>query len=153
MSPQTPEVPPGTPRVLRGVSTRVSKPVPVEVLPSLPASSASPEMTPVLQEILQELRTLTRGLAGRVSDQTPQVSPSTPQVSNGVSERVSIGVSIGAREKTERWNLHLPMTSSPQRKRRLKPSACIPASWWPRSCGGGWRRRGERWRTRNISHG
>ena len=97
VSPQTPEVPPGTPRVPRGVSTRVSKPVPVEVLPSLPASSASPEMTPVLQEILQELRTLTQGLAGRVSDQAPQVS-----------EGVSQGVSLGPREKTERWNLHLP---------------------------------------------
>jgi hypothetical protein len=95
--------------VSRRVSQQVSNPVPVEVLPSSPAPAGSPEMTPLLQEILQELRTLTRGLAGRVSDQTPQVSQSTPPVPTRVSERVSPGVSIGAREKTERWNLHLPI--------------------------------------------
>jgi DNA-binding Lrp family transcriptional regulator len=109
VSGQTPEVPQRTPGVPKGVSTRVSKPVPVEVLPSSPAPSGSPEMTPLLQEILQELRTLTRGLAVRVSDPTPQVSHSTPQVPNRVSERVSSGVSIGPHEKTERWNLHLPI--------------------------------------------
>jgi hypothetical protein len=104
VSSHTPRVSHRTPGVSRGVSRRVSKAVPVEVLPSLPAASGSPEMTPLLQEILQELRTLTRGLAGRVSDQTPQVSRPTPPV----SERVSQGVSLGPREKTERWNLHLP---------------------------------------------
>jgi hypothetical protein len=61
-------------------------------------------MTPLLQDILQELRTLTQGLAGRVSDPTPSVSRLTPPVSEGVSQ----GVSLGPREKTERWNLHLP---------------------------------------------
>jgi hypothetical protein len=120
VSQQTPGVPPQTPRVSKGVSPRVSKPVPVEVLPSLPASSGSPEMTPLLQEILQELRTLTRGLAGRVSDQTPPVSHSTPQVPHRVSERVSLGVSIGAREKTERWNLHLPSDLIAQTKTRAQ---------------------------------
>jgi hypothetical protein len=51
---------------------------------------------------------VTRGLAGRVSDSTPPVSPLTPRVSSGVSEQVSAGVSLHPREKTERWNLHLP---------------------------------------------
>ena len=97
-------MPQQTPRVSHRVSKRVSERVPVEVLPSLPAPSESPEMTPLLHEILQELRTLTRGLAGRVSEPTPPVPQQTP----GVSERVSMGVSLHPREKTERWNLHLP---------------------------------------------
>jgi hypothetical protein len=44
--------------------------------------------------------------------QTPPVSQSAPGVSREVPERVSDGVSKGvslaSREKTERWNLHLP---------------------------------------------
>jgi hypothetical protein len=82
------------------VSKGVSQGVPVEVLPSVPVASGGPEMTPLLQEILQELHTLTRGLAGRVS------------------ERVSQRVSLGPREKTERWNLHLPQDIVAQTKAR-----------------------------------
>jgi hypothetical protein len=109
------------------VSSRVSKGVPVEVLPAVPAASGSPEMTPLLQEILQELRTLTRGLAGRVSDQTPRVSSSTPSVSNRVSERVSSGMPIGSREKTERWNLHLPTDLITQTKARAQALGMHPS--------------------------
>ena len=127
VSGQTPGISPQTPRVSKGVSTRVSKPVSVEVLPSSSAPSGGPEMTPLLQEILQELRTLTRGLAGRVSDSTPPVSPSTPQVPHGVSERVSRGVSIGPREKTERWNLHLPTDLIAQTKTRAQALGMHPS--------------------------
>jgi hypothetical protein len=63
-------------------------------------------MTPLLHDILQELRTLTQGLAGRVSPQTPPVSSQVPE---RVSDGVSKGVSLAPREKTERWNLHLPI--------------------------------------------
>jgi hypothetical protein len=97
-------VPQQTPGVSKGVSNRVSarvsQGVPVEVLPSLPPAAGASDMNPLLHDILQELRTLTQGLAGRVSPQTPQVSVRTPQVSQGVS--------LAPREKTERWNLHLP---------------------------------------------
>ena len=127
VSGQTPGMSPQTPRVSKGVSTRVSKPVSVEVLPSSPAPAGSPEMTPVLQEILQELRTLTRGLAGRVSDSTPPVSPSTPQVPHRVSERVSNGVSVSPREKTERWNLHLPTDLIAQTKTRAQALGMHPS--------------------------
>jgi hypothetical protein len=123
----TPGMSPQTPGVSKGVSTRVSKPVSVEVLPSSSAPAGSPEMTPLLQEILQELHTLTRGLAGRVSDSTPQVSPSTPQVPHRVSERVSRGVSIGPREKTERWNLHLPTALIAQTKTRAQALGMHPS--------------------------
>jgi hypothetical protein len=127
VSTQTPGVPHPTPRVSGRVSQQVSNPVPVEGLPSLSAPSGSPEMTPLLQEILQELRTLTRGLAGRVSDSAPQVSQSTPQVPNRVSERVSNGVSIGPREKTERWNLHLPTDLIAQTKTRAQVLGVHPS--------------------------
>jgi hypothetical protein len=137
----TPGMSPQTPGVSKGVSTWVSKPVSVEVLPSSSAPAGSPEMTPLLQEILQELRTLTRGLAGRVSDSTPPVSPSTPQVPHRVSERVFRGGPSACVRKPSAGISTCQSTSSPQRRRRLKPSACIPASWWPRSCGSGWRRR------------
>jgi hypothetical protein len=80
-------------------------------------------MTPVLQEILQELRTLTQGLAGRVSDQAPQVSRLTPQVSEGVSH----GVSLAPREKTERWNLHLPKDLITHTKARAKVLGVHPS--------------------------
>jgi len=40
-----------------------------------------------------------------MSSQTPQVPQQTP----GVSKQVSQGVSLTPREKTERWNLHLPI--------------------------------------------
>ena len=123
----TPRMSPQTPGVSKGVSTRVSKPVSVEVLPASSAPAGSPEMTPVLQEILQELRTLTRGLAGRVSESTPPVSPSTPQVPHRVSERVSRGVSIGPREKTERWNLHLPTDLIAQTKTRAQALGMHPS--------------------------
>jgi hypothetical protein len=73
-------------------------------------------MTPLLQEILQELRTLTRGVAGRMSDQTPPVS-----------ERVSQGVSLGPREKTERWNLHLPQDVVAQTKARAQALGVHPS--------------------------
>jgi hypothetical protein len=127
VSTQTPGVPPPTPRVSRRVSQQVSKPVPIEVLPSSPAPSGNPEMTPLLQEILQELRILTQGLAERVSDPTPQVSQSTPSVPNRVSERVSSGVSIGPREKTERWNLHLPTDLIAQTKTRAQALGMHPS--------------------------
>jgi hypothetical protein len=119
----TPGVSQQTPGVSTRVSGRVSKGVPVEVIPSLPATSGSPEMTPLLQEILQELRTLTQGLAGRVSEQTPPVSGLTPQV----SDRVSPGVSLGPREKTERWNLHLPKDLIAHTKARAKALGVHPS--------------------------
>jgi hypothetical protein len=97
--------------VLEGVSA--------EVLPPSPPAPSSPEMTPLLQEILQELRTLTQGLATRVSDQTPQVSRSTP----GVRE----GVSLGPREKTERWNLHLPKDLIAKTKTKAKELGIPPS--------------------------
>ena len=72
---------------------------------------------------MQELRTLTQGLAGRVSDQTPQVSQRTPQVLTGVSQ----GVSLGPREKTERWNLHLPMDLITQTKAKAHALGVHPS--------------------------
>jgi hypothetical protein len=98
-----------TPGVSEGVSKTVSKRLPIEVLPSLPATSGSPEMTPLLQEILQELRTLTRGLAGRVSEQ------------------VSQWLSLGPREKTERWSLHLPQDVIAQTKARAQALGVHPS--------------------------
>jgi hypothetical protein len=106
---QTPPVPHQTPRVSKRVSKRVSRRVshgvPAEVLAPLTPTAGASDMTPLLHDILQELRTLTQGLAGRVSPQTPPVSTQTPRV----PARVSQGVSLGPREKTERWNLHLPI--------------------------------------------
>lgn len=110
---QTPLVPQRTPgvhkQVSKQVSTRTSEKVPVEVLPSSPPTAGTSDMTPLLHDILQELRTLTQGLAGRVSPKTPQVSMEVPVVSIRVPERVLHGVSLVPREKTERWNLHLPI--------------------------------------------
>jgi lambda repressor-like predicted transcriptional regulator/predicted DNA binding CopG/RHH family protein len=106
VSGQTPGVPK---RVPNRASQRVSDRVPEQVLaPSLPAASTS-DMAPLLHDILQELRTLTQGLAGRVSPQTPPVSTETPRVPERVSNKVSKAVPIAPREKTERWNLHLPI--------------------------------------------
>ena len=102
---QTPPVPHQTPRV----SQRVSQGVPMQVLPSVPQAASTPDMTPLLHDILQALRTLTQGLAGRVSPQTPPVSEETPQVPERVSDGVSQGVPRVTREKTARWNLHLPI--------------------------------------------
>jgi len=76
-------------------------------------------MTPLLQEILQELRTLTQGLATWVSTQTPQVPRSTP----GVLE----GVSLALREKTERWNLHLPKDLIAKTKARAEALGVHPS--------------------------
>ena len=59
--------------------------------------------------------------------QTPPVSQSTPPVSNRVSERVSIGVYIGSREKTERWNLHLPTDLITQTKTRAQALGMHPS--------------------------
>ena len=80
-------------------------------------------MTPLLHEIFQELRTLTRGLAGRVPDQIPPVSKPTPPVSG----RVSQGVSLGPREKTERWNLHIPQDIVAQMKARAQALGVHPS--------------------------
>jgi hypothetical protein len=120
-------VPEQTPRVSKRVSRRVPDGVPdgvpVDVLPTVPPAANSPDMTPLLHEILQELRTLTQGLAGRVSDATPRVSPSTPQASS----RVSQGVSLGPRDKTERWNLHLPRDLIAQTKDKAKALGVHPS--------------------------
>ena len=93
-----------TPAQTPRVSRQVSKGMPVQVLAPSTLPAGTSDMTPLLHDILQELRTLTHGLAGRVSPQTPPVSIQTPQMPG----RVSQGVSLGPREKTERWNLHLP---------------------------------------------
>jgi hypothetical protein len=116
-------VPEQTPRVSKQVSRQVPDGAPVEVLPTVPSAVNSPDMTPLLHEILQELRTLTHGLAGRVSDATPPVPRSTPQVSSGVSQ----GVSLGPRDKTERWNLHLPRDLIAQTKDRAKALGVHPS--------------------------
>jgi hypothetical protein len=109
VSGQTPRVPERTLGVPRRVSKGVSQGGPVQVLPSLPPAASTMDMTPLLHDILQELRTLTQGLAGRVSPQTPPVSIQTPQVPERVSGGVSKRVPFSSREKTERWNLHLPI--------------------------------------------
>jgi hypothetical protein len=98
---------PGVSHQTPGVSRQVSQPVPVDVVSTPPPAASPPDMTPLLQEILQELRTLTQGLAGRVSAQTPQVLSQAPGVS-GLAPQVSERVSLQPREKTERWNLHMP---------------------------------------------
>jgi hypothetical protein len=105
MSLKTPRVPDQTPGVSKRVPHKVSEGVPVEVLAPLPPTASPSDMTPLLHDILQELRTLTQGLAGRVSTQTPEAPSPTP----GVSRRVPHRVPLGPREKTERWNLHLPI--------------------------------------------
>jgi hypothetical protein len=125
---QTPGVPSQTPRVSQRVSkrvpNRVSQGVPVQVFaPSTPPAGAS-DMTPLLHDILQELRTLTQGLAGRVSPQTPPVSSQVPErVSDGVSQ----GVSLAHREKTERWNLHLPIDLITKTKARAQTLGVHPS--------------------------
>jgi hypothetical protein len=51
------------------------------------------------------------------------VSAQTPPV----SERVSQGVSLGPREKTERWNLHLPQDVVAQTKARAQALGVHPS--------------------------